>query len=150
MPSLQSITFPVTNKKAGKFSTYFGNVRLHKLKVLRFEERNFQIVLLKKPRIFFPFSVWATLLFGPFLELELSHLFYRDLLLTWFWRAARIHFQAVHSLSSERFDPKALISLFTKKSWYSSGLPQFKVSCGFGQIHWRIPWWKTSFFVHCA
>ena len=84
MPSLQSITFPVTNKKAGKFSTYFGNVRLHKLKVLRFEERNFQIVLLKKPRIFFPFSVWATLLFGPFLELELSHLFYRDLLLTWF------------------------------------------------------------------
>ena len=22
--------------------------------------------------------------------------------------------------------------------------------CGFGQIYWRNPWWKTSFFVQCT
>ena len=76
---------------------------------------------------------------------------------------AWIAWLSVHSVSSERFDPKASISLLTKKSCYSSGLPLHKkwsfplrnssVSvtkspgiCGFGHICWRNPWWKTSFF----
>ena len=28
-------------------------------------------------------------------------------------------------------------------------MTKFAVSCGFGHIYWRNPYWKTLFFVQC-
>ena len=31
----------------------------------------------------------------------------------------------------------------------SVNVTKFAGNCSFGQIYWRNPWWKTSFFVQC-
>ena len=56
-------------------------------------------------------------------------------------------------LSIELNNSIHLVALHKKWSFplriYSVNVIKSSGTCGFGHIYWRIPYWKTSFFVQC-
>ena len=52
--------------------------------------------------------------------------------------------------------PTLTESLLLQKNWSfplkvpSLNVTKFAVSCGFGRIYWRKPWWETLFFAQCS